>query len=74
MIEIKNLSKEPVEIIQMIDPTTPGIRIVAASPPPSIIEPGQSIVMLGYEPGVWFRFRPLKDHDQPRTLLLGPSD
>lgn len=69
MIEIKNISKEVIEIIEMVDPSAPGCRIVPRSPPPSKLRPGQSLVRMGYEPGVWIRYCPVTNPDKPRSLL-----
>jgi len=67
MIEIRNLSDEPFEIVTSFDSATPGFRILLDSvPEPQVLDPGKTVVLLGYEPGVLLRLRPVHNAGQPR--------
>lgn len=66
MIQIKNISNETLELIESVDTIAPGCRILV-SPFGSIkIEPGETIIMHGYEPGVRRVIRPVIDPHVPR--------
>lgn len=67
MIEIRNLSKEPFEVVTKIDPTTPGCRVKETTMEPQRLEPNQSLAILGYEPGVSFMIRPVEGPEIPRS-------
>jgi hypothetical protein len=70
MIEIKNLSKEPIEIITRIDTSTPGCRVKNTPMEPQRLEPNQVISILGYEPGVSFVIQPVEGPEIPRSSFL----
>lgn len=68
MIEIRNVSNEPIEVLSHYDPTCPGFRCEGDPPKPSRIDPGASLVTVGYEPGVHLEIRPVHDWGMPRLL------
>lgn len=68
MIEIKNISDEPIEIISAIDTKVPGCRMIHCKFPPRRLEPGQVELQLMYEPGMTFRAQPVNDPATPRQL------
>ena len=69
MYEIKNISKETLIISKLIDTSVLGCRIQGIAPPPEILEPGQSTISLGYEPGVMILIVPANDPAHPRTIF-----
>ena len=68
MIEIKNISKEPIEILTKVDTQAPGCRVLESALEPQRLEPNQSLALLGYEPGVIFIIRPVEGPEVPRSL------
>lgn len=74
MIEIKNISTEPLLLKQTVDVNAPGCRIRRVYDQPPVIEPGHSISFMGYEPGVSFSVTPVTDQDRPRSLLFTAPD
>lgn len=71
MIEIKNLRDEAIEILDSIDTTVAGCRIQSMPHGPIIMQPGQVIALLGYEPGVSYVIRPVLAPHIPREGLDG---
>lgn len=69
MIEIKNVSKEPIEVVTRIDTTIPGCRVLDSVTEPQRLEPNQVLSILGYEPGVLFIIRPVEGPEIPRSSL-----
>ncbi len=69
MIEIKNTSKEAIEIVTVVNGATPGCRVLESAPDPQRLEPNQVLSFLGYEPGVSFIIRPVESPEIPRSLL-----
>lgn len=69
MIEIKNISKEAIEIVTKIDPKTPGCIVLDTPIEPQRLEPNQVVSFLGYQPGVSFIIRPVESPEVPRCLL-----
>jgi hypothetical protein len=69
MVEIKNVSKEAIEIITRIDTTIPGCRVLDTVVEPQRLEPNQVLSILGYEPGVLFILRPVEGPETPRSSL-----
>lgn len=69
MIEIKNISDETLEVIESVDPNVPGCRLLTSPFGAIQIAPGETIAMLGYEPGVSRTIRPVIDPHVPRNGL-----
>lgn len=67
MIEIRNLSQEPFEVVTKIDTTVPGCRVLETAMEPQRLEPKQALSILGYEPGVSFIIRPVEGPEVPRS-------
>lgn len=70
MIEIKNISTETLELLETVDTKVRGCRIKATPFGPILIAPGETIGMLGYEPGVSRVIRPVVDPHIPRNGLI----
>lgn len=66
MYELKNVSKETIEIVTLIDPSVRGCRVKPIAMPPRPLAPGEVEVNLGYEPGVSFIVRPVAEPERPR--------
>jgi hypothetical protein len=69
VIEIKNISSETLEIIESVDTTVPGCRIQDRPFGTITIKPGESIGLLGHEPGVCRVIQPVVDPHVPRNGL-----
>lgn len=59
MIEIRNISTEPLEVITHLasHEAVPAVRL----------DPGHSVQYFGYEPGTHIEVRPVFDAAQPRS-------
>lgn len=67
MIVIKNVSSETLELVSHIDTTVEGCRVMPPPVPPECFDPGETICMLGYEPGVSYTIRPVREPELPRV-------
>lgn len=67
MFEIKNVSRETLEIVTVVDPSVKGCRVQPFPMPPRELAPGQVEVQIGYEPGVSFIVRPVTEQDRARA-------
>ena len=56
-VEIKNVGTEDIIVLPLIDKSDPLCR-VQATPRGERLEPGQSMMLIGYEPGIWHRISP----------------
>jgi len=68
MITIKNVSDEPMELVTHIDPSVEGCRVALPPVPPEKFGAGETICMMGYEPGISFTIRPVNDSRVPRRM------
>lgn len=77
MIEIKNISQESLEVIESVDKTVKGCRVLMSPFNNMTIKPGETIVLLGYEPGISRVIRPVNKPHIPRNgfdLAFQPLD
>lgn len=68
MITIKNEWNEDFQLRHLVDLAAPGCRILDSMPEPEIIKPGQTLAIVGYEPGVRYVLEPVKRRDIPRQF------
>jgi hypothetical protein len=71
-VEIKNRGTEPIIIRaqEAAGAREARIRRVCGKPAPEIVQPGQSIMLIGYEPGVSHKIEPgLRSPDHPMGML-----
>ena len=66
MIVIKNVSAEKLELVTHIDLDVEGCRVALAPVPPEQFGPDETICMMGYEPGISYTIRPVKQPEVPR--------
>lgn len=67
MITITNISEGTIELVTEYEPSTPGFRLTGNPPDSQLIEPGEAVQFLGYEPGVRFILRPVVSPEVPRA-------
>lgn len=72
MIKITNESGEAYHLFSKIDPYAEGRRVLHAPVDPTLINPGESITILGYEPGVYYYIQPVKDPEVHRPCFQAP--
>ncbi|HDZ37781.1 MAG TPA: hypothetical protein ENH62_05790 [Marinobacter sp.] len=68
MITIKNTSTEDFEIITHVDASVPGCRVLEPQGGVELLAAGDEICQLGYEPGVSFVIRPVREPEVPRPI------
>ena len=66
LIEIRNMSDEPIQVRPVVDPLAEGCRVVARPFPPEVLRPGEQLILTGYEPGVSFSIAPLVEPERHR--------
>lgn len=67
MITIKNNSGETLVLEQGIDISVEGCRVANEPVKPMMFKPGESITMMGYEPGISYTIRPRISPQYPRV-------
>ncbi len=73
MISMKNVSAEDVEVITHYDTNVPGCRVIPGDMAPNVMKPGEELQFLGYEPGISYTIRPVKEPELPRTMGIEPG-
>ena len=66
MFSLHNESNETLEVIQVIDTSAPGCRVVD-KPITEIMEPDDCLCFMGYEPGISYVIRPKDRPEQYRN-------
>ncbi len=67
MIVIKNISEERLVLIQHVDTSVPGCRVVPPAVSPMRIKPGEEITFMAYEPGISYTIQPVRSPQYPRV-------
>jgi len=65
MFSLHNESNEVLEVVQIIDESAPGCRVIN-EPITTILQPDDYLCSQGYEPGISYVIRPQKDPEQYR--------
>ncbi len=73
MIVIENTMSEDIELVTNIDLDVEGCRLALPPPPPETLAPGETVCMMGYEPGISYTIRPVKDPERPRSHTIPPG-